>query len=216
MIGAVVFDVGETLIDEMRHWGEWADWLGIPRLTFFAVLGAAIERGEHHRTVFERLRPGLDIEAETARREAGGWIYRFEPADFYPDALPCLKGLRAAGYKVGMAGNQPARAEGALRAAGAVADFIASSESWGVEKPSPAFFAGVTAAAGAPPGQIAYVGDRLDNDILPALEAGMAAIFIRRGPWGHIGAAKPGARRASAIIESLDELPAILSALADR
>jgi len=213
MIAAVVFDVGETLIDETRHWEEWADWLGIPRLTLFAVLGAAIERGEHHRAVFERLRPGLDIAAETARREAGGWTYNFEPADFYPDALSCLKGLRAAGYKVGLAGNQPVRSEAALKAAGSAADFIASSQGWGVEKPSPAFFARLAAAAAAPPGQIAYVGDRLDNDILPALEAGMAAIFVRRGPWGHIGAARPEARRASAIIDSLDELPAVLAGL---
>src|SRR5439155_14968561 len=31
---AVVFDVGETLVDETRHWGEWADRAGVPRLTF--------------------------------------------------------------------------------------------------------------------------------------------------------------------------------------
>ncbi len=31
MIHAVVFDVGETLIDETRAWGVWADHLGIPR-----------------------------------------------------------------------------------------------------------------------------------------------------------------------------------------
>ena len=49
IIAAVVFEVGETLIDETRHWGEWADWLGIPRLTLSAVQGAATERGEHHR-----------------------------------------------------------------------------------------------------------------------------------------------------------------------
>ncbi len=36
---AVVFDVGETLVDETRYWDEWADWLGVPRFTFFAVLG---------------------------------------------------------------------------------------------------------------------------------------------------------------------------------
>ena len=30
-IEAVVFDVGETLVDETRPWGEWADHLGIPR-----------------------------------------------------------------------------------------------------------------------------------------------------------------------------------------
>jgi FMN phosphatase YigB (HAD superfamily) len=213
MIGTVVFDVGETLVDETRHWGEWADWLGIPRLTFFAVLGAAIADGEHHRAVFEHLRPGLDLDTETLRREAGGWSYRFEPADFYADALPCLRNLRANGYKIGIAGNQPAQAEAALRDAGVSADFIASSESWGVEKPSPAFFIQVAEVAGRPIREIAYVGDRLDNDILPARKVSMAAIFIRRGPWGFIGVGRQEGHRASAIIESLDELPSVLAAL---
>jgi hypothetical protein len=33
-IRAVWFDVGETLIDESREYGTWADWLGVPRHTF--------------------------------------------------------------------------------------------------------------------------------------------------------------------------------------
>jgi hypothetical protein len=28
MIDAVAFDVGETLVDETREYGTWADWLG--------------------------------------------------------------------------------------------------------------------------------------------------------------------------------------------
>jgi len=211
MIAAVVFDVGETLVDETRHWGEWADWLGVPRLTFFAVLGAVIEKGEHHRRVLEIMRPGLDIAAEQHLREAGGWRYRFEPGDFYPDALPCLRGLRAAGYRIGLAGNQPTAAEAALAAAGASADFIASSEGWGVEKPSPEFFDKVAEAAGVPLAQIAYVGNRLDNDVLPARAAGMTSVFIRRGPWGHIHALRPDSAPADAVISTLNDLAAALS-----
>jgi hypothetical protein len=42
VIDAVVFDVGETLVDETREYGNWADWLGVPRHTFSAVFGAVI------------------------------------------------------------------------------------------------------------------------------------------------------------------------------
>ena len=28
MVTAVVFDVGETLLDDSREWGVWADWIG--------------------------------------------------------------------------------------------------------------------------------------------------------------------------------------------
>jgi hypothetical protein len=44
MIRAVVFDVGECLVDETREYGTWADWLGVPRHTFAAMFGAVIAR----------------------------------------------------------------------------------------------------------------------------------------------------------------------------
>jgi FMN phosphatase YigB (HAD superfamily) len=206
-VRAVVFDVGETLVDETRHWGDWADWMGVPRLTFFGALGAVIERRGHHREVFALVRPGFEVDAATRAREAAGWRYRFLPTDFYPDALPCISRLGSDGYRIGIAGNQPEAAEAALKEAGVVADFIASSTRWRVEKPSPAFFARVAEAAGVPAGEIAYVGDRLDNDILPAVAAGMTAVFIRRGPWGVVHAEWPEVAKVNLKIESLTELP---------
>ena len=83
---------------------------------------------------------------------------------------------------VGIAGNQTARAERLLRALDLPADFIGTSAGWGVEKPSAEFFDRIIAECGCVPGEIAYVGDRLDNDIHPALAAGMVAVFLRRGP----------------------------------
>jgi FMN phosphatase YigB (HAD superfamily) len=50
------------------------------------------------------------------------------------------------------------------------------------------------------------VGDRVDNDVEPALAAGMTAVHVRRGPWGHLQQPPPGAIR----IRSLDELPEAL------
>jgi FMN phosphatase YigB (HAD superfamily) len=206
-IRAVFFDVGETLVDETRQWSTWADWLGIPRLTCFAVLGAVIERGEHHRRVFELLRPGLDLARESEARAAAGLAERIELGDFYPDALPCLRVLRARGYRIGLAGNQPAQAEEQLRAIGLPVDVVASSAGWGVEKPSAAFFARVVETAGVPPPAIAYVGDRLDNDVIPAAESGMVAVFLRRGPWGYLHSGRPEAARAAIRLDSLAELP---------
>jgi FMN phosphatase YigB (HAD superfamily) len=65
------------------------------------------------------------------------------------------------------------------------ADLIATSADWGASKPDAAFFEAVVTAAPCPAGQIAYVGDRLDNDLKPAKAAGMHTVFIRRGPWGY-------------------------------
>ena len=54
-VTAVVFDVGETLVDETRAWERIADVYGVPRFTLMALVGAAIQRGESHRQAFEWL-----------------------------------------------------------------------------------------------------------------------------------------------------------------
>jgi FMN phosphatase YigB (HAD superfamily) len=206
-IRLVVFDVGETLVDESRMWGEWADWLGVTRLTFFAALGAVIAAKQHHRRVFELVRPGIDLVRERECRRLLGGFTRIERRDLYPDAVPTLKRLRAAGLLIGLAGNQPMAAEAEIRGLGLAVDFIASSARWEVEKPDPAFFHRIVVESGIAANQIAYVGDRLDNDVLPAVAMGMTGIFIRRGPWGVIHSTWPEVACADLRLESLDELP---------
>ena len=51
---------------------------------------------------------------------------------------------------------------------------------------------------------VAYAGDRVDNDVIPAAAAGMRAIWVRRGPWGLIQQA--GAATPALMVDSLDEL----------
>jgi FMN phosphatase YigB (HAD superfamily) len=79
-----------------------------------------------------------------------------------------------------------------------------------VAKPSAAFFDRVVEHARVPAGRILYVGDRLDNDVLPARAAGMRTALLRRGPWGYLHHASPGAQAADLRIDSLDDLVAAL------
>ncbi len=72
---AVFFDVGETILDETRQWGSWADWLGVPRLTMFAAVGAVVARGEHHHAAFELVAPGIDLAAVFIRRGPWGILH---------------------------------------------------------------------------------------------------------------------------------------------
>jgi FMN phosphatase YigB (HAD superfamily) len=215
-IRAVVFDVGETLVDETESWGDWADWLGVPRLTMFAALGGIIARGGEHLEVFRLVRPSIDLPAEAAARRAAGRRPMVSVDDLYPDAIDCLRDLVAAGFRLGIAGNQPTETEAVLRSLDVPLDLAASSDSWGVAKPDPAFFERIVAELGLPPGEIAYVGDRVDNDVVPAADAGLAAIFIRRGPWALIQAGHSTPAQAAATVESLGELPAVLRALNER
>jgi len=212
-IRAVVFDVGETLLDESRAWSAWARWLGVSDLTLAAVLGATIARGRDHIEALRIVRPGFDLAAERRARSEAGLPDELRPADLYPDALPCIAALREMGLVVGAAGNTGVEVERFLRASCGV-EPVASSAGLGVAKPAPEFFAAIAGLAGVERGRIAYVGDRVDNDVLPALAAGMVAVHIRRGPWGHLHAGLPEAARADIRIESLSELPGRLAALA--
>jgi HAD superfamily hydrolase (TIGR01549 family) len=215
-IRAVVFDVGETLINEARLWRGWARYLDVSEEEFSAALEDAIGRGQHHRKVFERFRPGLDVDKARRERAAAGDPDVFDARDLYPDALPCLQDLRRRGYRVGIAGNQPKEAEAALKALGFEADIVASSAGWGIAKPNPKFFAKIIEVCRQPAAAIAYVGDRLDNDIVPAREAGMAAVFIERGSWGRTHARRPEAAQADQILRNLDELPDALCRIGGR
>jgi len=154
----VVFDVGETLVDEATTYERW--------------------------------------EAE------GATEFVFSARDLHHDALPCLAALRARGLRLGAAGNMYAHHEDFLRP---YVDFVGSSERWGVEKPDTGFFAHVVEEAGAPAEEILYVGDRVDNDVLPALAAGLQAVRIRRG--AHANVHTPEGTRT---IDSLAELPEAL------
>jgi FMN phosphatase YigB (HAD superfamily) len=94
--------------------------------------------------------------------------------------------LREAGYFVGVAGNQTERAGRFLRELNLPCDVLATSDEWGVGKPDVAFFDKLVAVSGHDRHEIAYVGDRLDNDIAPAARAGLFTVWVRRGPWGYI------------------------------
>ena len=158
-LSVVVFDLGETLVDEATTYERW-EAEGVTELVF-------AERDLHH------------------------------------DVLPCFAALRVRGHRLGAAGNMYAVHEGFLRPH---VDFAGSSERWGVQKPDPGFFASVVEKAGRPPEEILYVGDRVDNDVLPALAAGLRAVRIRRGAHAHVESLD-----GTVTIGSLAELPEALA-----
>ena len=209
-IRAVFFDVGETLVDEQRLYADYAMRMGVTYEFFMERIEAAMADRQPVKNVFAAVKPGFDFKAARAQREAEGKKFVIGAHDLYHDAAEALSALKARGYFIGIVGNQPVTAEAMLRGCGLAADFIATSDGWGVAKPDPAFFAKVIDAAGMDPHHIAYVGDRVDNDVMPARASGMWPILIRRGPWGRAQWNWPEASQAHHRIESLAELPALL------
>lgn len=203
-VQAMVFDLGETLVDETRHWSMVAHYAGIPELTLAGVLGGLIERRESHRSLFGYLN------IESVDPNVVG--YRIEARDLYPDVVPVLRQLQSAGYRIGICGNQPAGATAQVEALQLPADFVTSSSDMGVTKPDPGFFLRVAEHLELEPGEIVYVGDRLDNDVLPAQNLGFHAVFIRRGPWGFLHAGWP---EVESVRYRIDDLAGIHKVIED-
>ena len=159
-VTTVVFDVGETLVDEATTYARW----------------------------------------EAEGRTEG---IPFADQDLHADALPCVAALRDRGYRLGAAGNMRARHEDFLRPH---VDFVGSSERWDVWKPDAGFFERIVELAEVSASEIAYVGDRVDNDVLPALAAGMTAVRIRRGAHADVES-PPGTTTIYSLAELSDVLP---------
>ncbi|WP_033320110.1 HAD family hydrolase [Streptomyces yerevanensis] len=212
MIETIVLDVGETVTRDDRYWGSWADWLGVPRHTLSALVGAVVAQGRDNADAVRIARPGIDLAAAAQAREAVGRGEYLDETDLYDDVRPALAGLRELGVRVIIAGNQTARVGELLRGLDLPADLIVTSGEWGVAKPQPEFFARVLEVARAEPGATVYVGDHPANDLWPAKTAGLRAAHIRRGPWGHLWADDPDvAAAADWTIDSLVQLTAIVA-----
>jgi HAD superfamily hydrolase (TIGR01549 family) len=202
----VVLDIGETLIDETRIWSTWADVLGLPRFTLHGVIGGMAALGGDHRDAFALLGVHDWRSREPDVQSAYGG---FRSTDLYPDALAAIAALRAAGLGVAVIGNQPASRSRELVALGVEVDVMAMSEEIGASKPDAAFFDCVLELLGGPqPADVAYVGDRVDNDVVPAAAAGMHAVWLRRGPWGFLHRDDGGV--AHLVASSLTEVAARL------
>lgn len=186
-IRAVVFDIGETLVDKSREYAGWARALGTTPHTFSAVFGATVAAGggaEATMKLFDV--PGLVGYPELV---ASGAIPPPTEEDLFPGVRRLLTELRAAGLRVGVAGNQPPGYGELLRALDLPADVVATSEDWGVRKPDPAFFARAVQDVLGPdadPASVVYVGDQLDADLVGAHHAGLRAIRVLQGPWGRL------------------------------
>jgi FMN phosphatase YigB (HAD superfamily) len=187
---AVVFDMGETLVDETRQVEQIADRCGVPRFTLAALAGAAIAQGKQPQ---EHIFDWLGV--EPVRGDP------FTEADLYPDALPCIAALRERGLRVGVVGNMAEANESFIAPH---VDWAGSSARWGVSKPDPRFFSRILDELALPAEEVAYVGDRVDNDVAPALASGLQAVHVRRGPWGYLHETPRAARRIDSLLELVE------------
>jgi HAD superfamily hydrolase (TIGR01549 family) len=211
----IFFDVGETLLSE-------EDAI---RDRIRQVIASAKARGyrfgeDEVRQALERsilafapspMRAAIDLLVEDAEdrkyiKDKDRLTYRFELEKPYPDAHRVLEALFPR-YKLGIIANQlPGTAE-RLREHGLLKYFnvCCASAEVGLSKPDPEFFRYALKLADCDAAQAAMVGDRIDNDIIPAKAVGMRTIRILQGT-NRIQQPRDRSEAPHAEVRSLTEL----------
>ena len=81
---------------------------------------------------------------------------------------------------------------------------MASAEA-GCAKPDPKIFTMALDEAGCNASEAFMIGDRLDNDIIPARKLGMKAVWVRQG-YAIYQTINDDSNRPDHIVDSIDEL----------
>lgn len=174
----VFLDVGSTLSDESRAYDH--------RIRE-AIAGTGISYQEFFDKMIGYYRQNQkgDIKALEYFGLAKP-VWHKEDERLYPQAEECLRRLKQR-YRVGVIANQSPGTEKRLQSygVGEYIDLVISSAEEGVAKPDPAIYRLALDRAGCSPQEAVMVGDRLDNDILPAKELGMKTIWVRQGFSGR-------------------------------
>ena len=194
----IFFDIGSTLVDESAVYEN-----RIKEIT----QGNNIDRNEFVAKVIERAQTSpkpIVSAAEDYGVKVPAWRHDLEV--LYPDTKELLQRLSQK-YKIGIIANQDFGTEQRLT------DFnvhqyinlvIASAEE-GVAKPDLRIFQIALARADCKPEEAIMVGDRIDNDIIPANKIGMTTVWIKQG-FGSYAEPKTVEEQPDYIVNSLAEI----------
>lgn len=107
-----------------------------------------------------------------------------EDERLFPDTIECLEKLHQY-YRIGIIANQSLGSKERLETFGILKyiDLVVASAEEGVAKPDKRIFEIALERARCKPEETVMVGDRLDNDIIPANEIGMFTIWMKQGNW---------------------------------
>lgn len=196
------FDIGSTLVDETKAYDHRAlDMLENTDITFW----------EFNQKRIELSKQGFDGNSKAIRYFGlTKTPWHTEDEELFDDVFETLDALKERKYKLGIIANQVSGAEERLKAWGLLNyfDVIATSAELGVAKPDRMIFESALKSAGCHPRNAIMIGDRLDNDIIPAKAIGMNTVWVRRG-LAIYQSVDLGERVADWIIDDLSDLKEI-------
>jgi HAD superfamily hydrolase (TIGR01509 family) len=208
MIRAVLFDVGGPINTEIEHERRVdaairaalaADAIAVSDAEYAAASDWAVEHfaPDAHTAIIWRLTRGdtaASRRVHAAFRDAVHVWPAFELRDGIGDVIAWLHGR---GLRLGLAANQPHATLAVLDAHG-IGQYFHHREvsgTHGFRKPDVRLFLRCCDDMGVAPAECVMVGDRIDNDIAPAITLGMRTVLFRTG------------RHAAQQPRSADEVP---------
>ena len=200
----IFFDVGSTLVDETEAYNHRVREM---------IMNTDIAFSVFDNKRIELAKQGFDGNSE-AIKYFGLKKTPWHSEDEIPfeDALDTLESLKEQGYKLGIIANQSAGTAQRLENWGLLKyfDVVAASAELGVSKPNKLIFEKAIELAGVPAYNAVMVGDRLDNDIIPAKAMGMTTVWIRKGLSIYQNI-EFGKNIADWVVDTLSDLKAIFS-----
>jgi HAD superfamily hydrolase (TIGR01549 family) len=185
----IFFDIGETLVDESKPIRDVMEqFINAAKQLDYDFRLEEVERSMLYfhsqlcaypmRDVIEKLIPSAADRAEIRLNMK----YKKSLEQPFADAEGVLKQLSGL-YQLGIIANQNAGTEERLERYGLLKYFslVCSSEEEGLTKPDLLFFELALERAKCEAQHAVMIGDRLDNDIMPAKRLGMQAIWVRQG-----------------------------------
>lgn len=174
------FDIGSTLMDETASYQGW--FQNASALTKGILTTQEIER-EYRAGMFQGT-PTVAGQLENVGFDGTDTCHLYPSAlDIpYPGAAQVLTHL-SENYNLGIIANQNAGSEERLEKFGLrqYFDVIISSAEAGVKKPDLRIFSLALQQAGCTSFEAAMIGDRLDNDIIPAKKLGFMTVRVVQG-----------------------------------
>ena len=204
MIRILFFDIGYTLADESAVWKkrceeqaatEEAKRLGLSAETIYREIEkATIARLPQYRTVIKKFRFSTVAP------------YRHELEKLY-EGSPKILNILSDKYKLGVIANQTDGLRERLERFGILQYFTHVISSWDIQvmKPDTRIFEYALKTAGCLPQEAVMIGDRIDNDIVPARSVGMKTVWIKQG-FGRLQTPLPENEYPDYTIEHLSEL----------
>jgi HAD superfamily hydrolase (TIGR01662 family) len=194
----IFFDIGSTLVDESAVYENRIEEI---------TQSNNIDKNEFVAKVIQRAQTSpkpVVSAAEDYGVNVPAWRHDLEV--LYPDSKEVLQRLSQK-YKIGIIANQDFGTEQRLTDFNVhqYIDLVIASAEEGVAKPDLRIFQIALARADCKPEEAIMVGDRIDNDIIPANKIGMTTVWIKQG-FGSYAEPKTVEEQPDYIVNNLAEI----------